>query len=703
MNNQVNYQTSIQLIDKSLNAKAFMMYCELKEVYNELSYYLLLFDIFFKDTEYELQNKDNNAKVLFVIKNWDWIGSFKVYNSSFEYQDAFSYNDILVYFKQKGFPKNHKSLVDEFTEDLNIYRARHILRNEFMIDETPLIILLLMYQRQKEVEAIDKKNEVKRWFMVVVSVITTIASVAASIFSFGSASVSLPAAISGLIGSLAGAASTILGVVDMVKAQQSQDFIKEQTSKTTALMLKNMPKVKNFVDESITDPYAMYANGRHWTEGGAGKDEYDQLTPYTPYKALIDEDFSNSDMYEILNNKRDTQAGGDQYFSELYEDAKWSNPSSLKAILNGAIPIYLNMRQKLTDALFKWLTNEDLGTFYLLERNYNNADTKLDSWWTGLTGGRPYNWWWWDRYSFIEFEDYNSVRGFTKILLENKTPIDEFVWSNDRTMGNIVTKHVLGYNYPISVEYDKQEDDKTTIKKASITNSINKTFLRKETKILKGNQIKLTETIIKKYVNFGDNGTHISQKQHFDSNTSYECEYNLYDYGGVEVYKYLKISEIIGNSKKLLYEFSESDFIETLEDKYIWEVRKELSNVSIRFKPRQAQVLEEQFINEELKSEPLPKTITKKEDAPIFIPGLEQQGERVTEEHYYRSFDQSVEFAYIKYDNMIPFFSGYVCLGNDYSKYAKVTIYYNNDNSNAPVTYFNISPFLSAQQSIVYF
>ncbi|WP_289769595.1 hypothetical protein [Helicobacter bilis] len=58
----------------------------------------------------------------------------------------------------------------------------------------------------------------------------------------------------------------------MISSAIQEEEMKEITQKTNDLMLRNMPKSGNFVDTAITDPYSMYANGRLWKEGAAGRE-----------------------------------------------------------------------------------------------------------------------------------------------------------------------------------------------------------------------------------------------------------------------------------------------------------------------------------------------------------------------------------------------------------------------------------------------
>ena len=59
--------------------------------------------------------------------------------------------------------------------------------------------------------------------------------------------------------------------------------------------------------------------------------------------------FKDSDMYDILNYKLDKNAGGNEYFSNLYPDAKWTSPNTIKTLLNSQIQVYLPMRIKIVE------------------------------------------------------------------------------------------------------------------------------------------------------------------------------------------------------------------------------------------------------------------------------------------------------------------------------------------------------------------
>lgn len=263
-----------------------------------------------------------------------------------------------------------------------------------MIDEAILLALLEMQERKDWFEEVAEDKKFWQAFMLVVSIIVAIGTA----FIPGGQAVTGWLLVAQIVGYVASAASMILSVYNMISSAIQEEEMKEITQKTNDLMLRNMPKSANFVDTAITDPYSMYANGRLWKEGAAGRERYDQMLPHEPYRAL-DDKFKDSDMYDILNNKNEKSAGGDQYLSNLYSDAKWSNPSSLKAVLNGAVPIYLSMRTKIVEACFKWLSKNDLGTYYLYENHPDDDDDEYLN-----------------RFSNIEFENINDVMGFTAIV-----------------------------------------------------------------------------------------------------------------------------------------------------------------------------------------------------------------------------------------------------------------------------------------------
>ena len=339
------------------------------------------------------RNTYENLRTQHIKNMWESLGKLKVFSQHYKYHTTWTYQDVLDYFKKNGFPKPTKSVTDSLMENMNVCKARHILRNDALCEEPVLLALLEMYERKKTIEKIKEDKEFWQAFMTIFSFIVSIAMM----FVPGGQSVAVWLQVMSYVGMAASIASGITGIVSMVQDRQNEAKIQDINKKTQDLLLKNMPKSGNYVDTSITDPYAMYANGRYWKEGGAGMERYDQIKPHEPYNAL-DDIFKDSDMYDILNYKLDKNAGGNEYFSNLYPDAKWTSPNTIKTLLNSQIQVYLPMRIKITEAVFKWLTKEDLGTYYLLEKNPENDDK------------------YWDRYHTIEFQDLEAVKGFTSLV-----------------------------------------------------------------------------------------------------------------------------------------------------------------------------------------------------------------------------------------------------------------------------------------------
>lgn len=277
------------------------------------------------------QNYLKDYKKNKVISDWKNIGYKKVFDSTLKYQSTWTYDDVLRYFKTHGFPIKRQSAIEALESNLNVCKVRHILRNDIMIDEAILLALLEMQERKSWFAAVAEDKKFWQAFMLVVSIIVAIGTA----FIPGGQAVTGWLLAAQIVGYVASAASMILSVYNMISSAIQEEEMKEITQKTNDLMLRNMPKSANFVDTAITDPYSMYANGRLWKEGAAGRERYDQMLPHEPYRAL-DDKFKDSDMYDILNNKNEKSAGGDQYLSNLYSDGKWVNPSSLKAVLNGA-------------------------------------------------------------------------------------------------------------------------------------------------------------------------------------------------------------------------------------------------------------------------------------------------------------------------------------------------------------------------------
>lgn len=444
--------------------------------------------------------------------------------------------------------------------------------------------------------------------MLIVSVIVAVATA----FIPGGQAVTGWLLAAQIVGYVASAASMILSVYNMISSAIQEEEMKEITQKTNDLMLRNMPKSGNFVDTAITNPYSMYANGRLWKEGAAGRERYDQMLPHEPYRAL-DDNFKDSDMYDVLNNKHEKKAGGDQYLSNLYSDGKWVNPSSLKAILNGAVPIYLSMRSKIVEACFKWLSKNDLGTYYLYENNPDDDDEYLN------------------RFSNIEFENENDVKGFTAIVstyyMNAKTSdLGIQATQNGRPIDTIQV--VVGCIHSTSTQWDKDNDNKTEKKTHNITEHANITLVKSEKKTLKGSDIELfylrkmsvsgigyhTNIRLFKGSNLGVDSILLQKKgaeafvKHgariVDINKSYECEYEVWNYGGVEV-KYYKSIKEIGTNRAV--GIKQTEPIAQTYKCWKWLVREE-AKAKIRFKAREYPVsyTEKIFITEELKTPCVP-------------------------------------------------------------------------------------------------
>ncbi len=483
----------------------------------------------------------------------------------------------------------------------------------------------------------------------------------------------------------------------MISSAIQEEEMKEITQKTNDLMLRNMPKSGNFVDTAITNPYSMYANGRLWKEGAAGRERYDQMLPHEPYRAL-DDNFKDSDMYDVLNNKHEKKAGGDQYLSNLYSDGKWVNPSSLKAILNGAVPIYLSMRSKIVEACFKWLSKNDLGTYYLYENNPDDDDEYLN------------------RFSNIEFENENDVKGFTAIVstyyMNAKTSdLGIQATQNGRPIDTIQV--VVGCIHSTSTQWDKDNDNKTEKKTHNITEHANITLVKSEKKTLKGSDIELfylrkmsvsgigyhTNIRLFKGSNLGVDSILLQKKgaeafvKHgariVDINKSYECEYEVWNYGGVEV-KYYKSIKEIGTNRAV--GIKQTEPIAQTYKCWKWLVREE-AKAKIRFKAREYPVsyTEKIFITEELKTP--------------CVPHFEGGGGNI-----YRYFDRNTRFAYtvLEYDpgKLNSILNSFIAVADTPNRdYVEVTIYHkvSGKKQDTITTYFGINPFLNAKRNITMF
>lgn len=752
MKTQQTYRSDIEFIDKDHIASMFMANCEMNNVYDEEEYYVFvsenLQDDFFKDEiikasldtqrdieelleiarypngssgsgeEYEKTQAEIQQAVQEVYnqregiyqgylkkykkdkakKEWKNIGYKKVFDSTLKYQSTWTYDDVLNYFKKNGFPIKRQTEIEKLESSLNVCRIRHILRNDIMIDEAILLALIEMQERKSFFEYVADRDKIINIIMSVVSLVVAVACA----FIPGGQAVSgwiLAAQIAGVVSSVAGA---ILGVVNIAIAEQNEAQIKETTQQTNDLMLKNMPKSGNFVDTAITDPYSMYANGRLWKQGGAGRERYDQMLPHEPYRAL-DDKFKDSDMFDVLNNKSDKEAGGDQYLSNLYSDAKWVNPSSLKALLNGAVPIYLSMRNKITEACFKWLSKEGLGTYYLFEANPD------DSW---TTANDNYI----SRYGSIEFENEGDVKGFTFIATTYYVKEKE-----EYAYGVVIERsRIVGYIYNVSTKWDKEEDNKTQTKTDAITDNIHVSFIRNESKTLLGKDIELFN-LEDFYSSFDDSD--VSPKRtpihsecknlsrYLDEKKKYECEYEVWNYGGKEIKYYTKIQEVGGNK----IDISETSPKLSIEYEWKFWVRGE-AKARIRFRARDMPLgyTKGMFIQEELNTPCVPYI----EDVPYDIEGLHI----IKETNVYRYFDRNTRFALKLPPPIIPTLpfpkDTYLALADTPSKdFIELTIYHKATEKDGKrqydrwrgqrickgSTYFGVSPFLNAKRNITMF
>lgn len=664
------------------------------------------------------QNYLKNYKKNKVLSDWKNIGYKKVFDSTLKYQSTWTYDDVLRYFKTHGFPIKRQSAIEQLESNLNVCKVRHILRNDIMTDEAILLALLEMQERKDWFEAVAESKKFWQAFMLVVSIIVAIGTA----FIPGGQAVTGWLLAAQIVGYVASAASMILSVYNMISSAIQEEEMKEITQKTNDLMLRNMPKSANFVDTAITDPYSMYANGRLWKEGAAGRERYDQMLPHEPYRAL-DDKFKDSDMYDILNNKNEKSAGGDQYLSNLYSDAKWSNPSSLKAVLNGAVPIYLSMRTKIIEACFKWLSKNDLGTYYLYENNPDDDDEYLN------------------RFSNIEFENINDVMGFTAIVstyyMEAKTK-DLGISATDLE-GQLLEKIqvVVGCIHSTKTQWDKDNDNKTEKKTHNITEHANITLVKSEKKTLKGSDIELfyilsdTNTYHRNINRLFKSGNGLSAMDNIllqkkganafvkhgrrivDVNKSYECEYEIWNYGGVEV-KYYKSIKEVGTNKAV--GIKQTEPIAQTYKCYKWLVREE-AKARIRFRARAYPVFytENIFIREELKTPCVPHFEAIEGEVvipPSFTNGnrFEETTKAIVRTDICRYFDTKTRFAYIdgEYGSVIiiggnkKFFVAVADTPN--RDFIEVTIYHKESNKGkSKTTYFGISPFLNAKRNITMF
>lgn len=638
-----------------------------------------------EEMQKELQDLERNTYEnlrLEHIKNmWESLGKLKVFSHKFKYHTAWTYQDVLDYFKKNGFPKPAKSVTDSLMENMNVCKARHILRNDCLCEESVLLALLEMYERKKEVEKIKEDKKFWQGFLTVFSFVLSIAMA----FIPGGQGVAVWLQVMSYIGIATSIASGIVGIVDMVLDNQNEAKIQDINKKTQDLLLKNMPKSGNYVDTSITNPYAMYANGRYWKEGGAGMERYDQIKPHQPYNAL-DDKFKDSDMYDILNYKLNKNAGGDEYFSNLYPDAKWTSPNTIKILLNSQTQTYLPMRIKTVEALFKWLTQEDLGTYYLKEKNPEDDDK------------------YWDRYSNVEFEDMEAVLGFTSLVQYYD-----------------VTKSVyyLGYETSVSTTWDKTEDNKTQKQTHNITDNSHIKFVKKAREVLKGSDVRLQWIQFSRF-NGGNNpydflstdktahyfATWQVKEAYCDSTKYYECEYELYTYGNKEVYFYNFVYEIINykegmNEKDFVYgeklNLSKANAKIYNPTQYIWEVRGQLDNVSLRFRSRTLTLgySNTMFLEEEVTKVSRPYVIdfTKKE----YVFENIRQIPTNTSLQIFLNYDKKTQFGFIQ--GFGVFSTQQAIAQNTQKQFIKTTMYHNSKDKQW-TTYFGINAFLNPKINI---
>ena len=84
--------------------------------------------------------------------------------------------------------------------------------------------------------------------------------------------------------------------------------------------------------------------------------------------------FKDSDMYDILNYKLDKNAVGNEYFSNLYPDAKWTSPNTIKTLLNSQIQVYLSMWIKIIDLFLNGLYKKTWGVLSKREESWKRSN-----------------------------------------------------------------------------------------------------------------------------------------------------------------------------------------------------------------------------------------------------------------------------------------------------------------------------------------
>lgn len=534
---QIEYSTCIQELDVPFNAKAFMVFCELKEVYNEKAFFVLLHDLYIQEA------KNYNAKYNLAKAKEKELLSLYVYDQVFEYTTAWTYKDVLAWFRKHGFPRKSPTVESEYENLPNIYRARFVLRG-LEVEESALLLLLVMRVREAEIEDAKEELERQKIGMYIFSGIMLIVSIVTAPFSGGASVIATVSSIVSIVSSVITLGVTIYQDISMKNAEKER---LDTQQRTTELMLKTLPKHSSFADQSITDPYAMYANGSLYKQGGAGEEKFDSMLGYQPYRALIENKFNQSDVYEMLSNDRENMAGMNQYFPHLYPDGKWTSKQTIKELLNGNLKTYLPMRIKIAQAIMRYLTRKGYNIFYLRDKKLNKSILDSKERWS-------------NRWGFIRIQDNKEAYGFTDIRIAYPSSDDI----------NSYQSNIPKYHYSINIytSWDKGQDGKTDIKWHAVTSHSYVTLRGVETKILKGNQIQLrkspeffdyvdlwTYTDVGVYDDgYGNNAQDYgyffsSAINHlpfaFDSNLYYECEYEAWLYGDKEVHIYKSIKKIL--------------------------------------------------------------------------------------------------------------------------------------------------------------
>ena len=203
-----------------------------------------------------------------------------------------------------------------------------------------------------------------------------------------------------------------------------------------------------------------------------------------------------------------------------------------------------------------------------------------------------------------------------------------------------------------------------------------------------------------------------------DVNKSYECEYEVWNYGGVEV-KYYKSIKEVGTNKAV--GIKQTEPIAQTYKCYKWLVREE-ARARIRFRARGYPVsyTEKIFITEELKTPCVPHFEVVEFPIKIEIGGIIGGNGSATimgkRTDICRYFDTKTRFAYTdgEYGNDEFIFDGFIIGGNrkffvavadtPNRDFIEVTIYHKESNKGkSKTTYFGISPFLNAKRNITMF